>query len=56
MSGRDYVLPDDLRALAPIVLTHRLLPSPEAARTGRSAASALHGLLEQVPVPDSPGA
>ena len=56
MSGRDYVLPDDLRALAPVVLTHRLLPSPEAARSGRSVVSVLHDLLEQVRVPDSPGA
>ena len=35
MSGRDYVLPDDLRGLARQVLTHRLLPSVEASMSGR---------------------
>ena len=36
MHGRDYVLPDDVRALAQPVLAHRLLPSVEAAMSGRS--------------------
>ena len=36
MAGRDYVLPDDVHALARPVLAHRLLPSVEAAMSGRS--------------------
>ena len=54
---RDYVLPDDLRALVQPVLAHRLLPSAEAAVGGRSVAVILEGIAAQVPVPDStPGA
>jgi MoxR-like ATPase len=35
LSGRDHALPDDVQALAPAVLTHRLLLAPDAARDGR---------------------
>ena len=52
MQGRDYVLPDDVVALAPTVLTHRLLPSVEAAMGGRTTASILESLLGTVPVPE----
>ncbi|MFD1250995.1 AAA family ATPase [Nocardioides ginsengisoli] len=52
---RDYVLPDDLRALAQPVLAHRLLPSAEAAVGGRSVATILEGIAAQVPVPDGSG-
>lgn len=51
---RDYVLPDDVRALLPMVLAHRLLPSAEAAVGGRDAAGILQALAAQVPVPDRP--
>ncbi|XBB68570.1 MoxR family ATPase [Nocardioides sp. WV_118_6] len=49
---RDYVIPDDLRALVQPVLAHRLLPSAEAAVGGRSLAGILDGIAAQVPVPD----
>ncbi|WGX94668.1 MoxR family ATPase [Nocardioides sp. L-11A] len=49
---RDYVLPDDLRALVQPVLAHRLLPSAEAAIGGRTVATILEGIAAQVPVPD----
>lgn len=52
---RDYVLPDDLRALAGPVLAHRLLPSTEAAVGGRAAGSILEGLVARVPVPSPAG-
>ncbi|HEU4567233.1 MAG TPA: MoxR family ATPase [Marmoricola sp.] len=52
MRGRDYVLPDDLRELAPSVLTHRLLPTVETAMAGRSAGDILSAILTSVPVPD----
>jgi MoxR-like ATPase len=55
MRGRDYVLPDDLRELAPAVLTHRLLPTVEAAMAGRSAGDVLSAILTTVPVPDGGG-
>ncbi len=35
LDGRDHVLPDDVQALAPAVLTHRLLLAPEAAGSER---------------------
>lgn len=47
MTGRDFVLPDDVQALAPTVLAHRLLP---ATRSGREPAEILAGILESVPV------
>ncbi len=49
--GRDYVLPDDLKALAEPVLAHRLLPSVEAAMSGRSTRDILQALVTSVPVP-----
>jgi MoxR-like ATPase len=52
MQNRDYVLPDDILALAPSVLTHRLLPSVEAAMGGRTTASILDSILSSVPVPE----
>ena len=51
MDGRDYVLPDDVLRLARSVLTHRLLPSVEAAMSGRSTAAILDAVLAGVPVP-----
>ncbi|QBR90842.1 AAA family ATPase [Nocardioides euryhalodurans] len=50
MAQRDYVLPDDVRGLAPAVLAHRLLPSVEAAMSGRSTTDILADVLESVPV------
>jgi MoxR-like ATPase len=52
IAGRDYVLPDDVRQLAQPVLAHRLLPSVEAAMSGRSTSAILDAVLESVPVPE----
>nr|WP_246159431.1 MoxR family ATPase [Nocardioides antri] len=49
---RDYVLPDDVRALVQPVLAHRLLPSAEAAVSGRGTSAILEGIVAQVPVPE----
>ena len=51
IAGRDYVLPDDLRSLARPVLAHRLLPSVEAAMSGRSTSDILDAIVGSVPVP-----
>jgi MoxR-like ATPase len=51
MAGRDFVTPDDLLALAPTVLAHRLLPTVEAAMAGRSTDDLLALILRAVPVP-----
>jgi MoxR-like ATPase len=50
-SGRDYVIPDDLKLLAGSVLEHRLILSPEAQLRGASAADVLDSVLGRVPVP-----
>jgi MoxR-like ATPase len=49
--GRPYVIPDDIKALAPAVLEHRLVLSPEALMRGVSAADVLSSVLDSVPVP-----
>ena len=47
LEGRDHALPDDVQAMAPAVLTHRLLLAPEAA--GSSRADVVRDVLERVP-------
>ena len=51
MQGREYVLPDDVRELAPEVLPHRLLPTMEATMSGRRTTDVVQQVLAQVPVP-----
>ena len=51
LSGRDYVLPDDIRHMALPVLSHRLILTPEARMKGASASQLLQQLIETVPVP-----
>ena len=51
LSGRDYVLPDDIRRMALPVLSHRLILTPEARMKGVSAESVLAQLLDTVSVP-----
>ena len=49
--GRDYVIPDDVKALAGPLLAHRLIVSADAAMSGRTSESVLAELLNEVPVP-----
>jgi MoxR-like ATPase len=51
LSGRDYVTPDDVKALALPVLRHRLALRPEAELEGVSADGVVSGVLDTVPVP-----
>jgi len=51
LRGRDYVLPDDVKALATPVLGHRLILKPEARVREGDMASLVNGILDQVPVP-----
>jgi MoxR-like ATPase len=53
--GRDYVVPDDLKALAIPVLEHRLLLTPEAQLDGSDAGEVLEDILETIPVPTTRG-
>ena len=50
MNRRTYVIPDDVRALAPAVLRHRILLTREAAITGVTADAIIAGILETVGV------
>ena len=49
--GRDYVLPDDIKFLAPVMLPHRLILSSQTRLRGRDSAGVLEELLAEVPVP-----
>ncbi len=51
INGRGYVLPDDVKRLAPAVLTHRLIISAQSRLRGRSAGDVLAEVLGTVPVP-----
>lgn len=49
--GRDFVVPDDVKYLAPFALSHRLVLKPESQLRGRSGGSILNELLQTTPVP-----
>ena len=51
LAGRDYVTPDDVRAIAPEVLRHRILPSYEATAEGWDGDRLVADLLQRVPLP-----
>jgi MoxR-like ATPase len=51
IQGREYVLPDDVKFLAPHVLTHRLMISPQAQLRGRQPEELVADIVEAVPVP-----
>ncbi|RLK62180.1 AAA family ATPase [Actinokineospora cianjurensis] len=53
LSGRDFVVPDDLHVVAVPVLAHRLVLTPEAQASRRSPADLIRGLLQRVPVPQA---
>ncbi len=46
--GRDYVLPDDIQALAPLALPHRCIVKPESALRGRTAEQIIGEVVESV--------
>lgn len=51
MEGRDFLIPDDIKAAAPAVLRHRLLLKPEADLEGLTADSVVSEVLAAVEVP-----
>jgi MoxR-like ATPase len=52
MHGRDYVLPDDVKALAVAALGHRVIVGPRARLKGLGAENVLLDILEELPVPE----
>jgi MoxR-like ATPase len=51
LTGRTFVTPDDVKAVAPSLLRHRLILRPEAQLDGLSVDAVITSLLNQVPVP-----
>jgi MoxR-like ATPase len=49
--GRDYLVPDDVKAIAVSVLSHRLILGPEARSAGLGGESIVAETLEKTPVP-----
>jgi MoxR-like ATPase len=54
LSGRGFVVPDDVHAVAVPVLAHRLLLTPDAQAARRSAAELVRALLARLPAPTAP--
>ncbi len=49
--GRGYVLPDDVKTMAPHVLTHRLIINPQTRLRGRSTRDVIRDVVKTVAVP-----
>ena len=50
-AGRTYVTPEDVKAMAPVVLAHRVILQPDAELQGRTGAELITRALQSVPVP-----
>jgi MoxR-like ATPase len=51
ISGRDYVIPDDIQALAKFILSHRMILAPGAHLQDLDESKVLEEILERLPVP-----
>jgi MoxR-like ATPase len=51
INGRDYVVPDDIKALRHVVLRHRILLSYEAEIEGKTPESIIDSLFDSIPTP-----
>jgi MoxR-like ATPase len=51
LEGRDFVLPDDLQALAVPVLAHRIIPTAEAQLSRRTTDAILSDIVHRLPLP-----
>jgi len=49
--NRDYVIPDDIKYLAPYTLAHRLIVKPESQLRGRTGTQVLLSILKELDVP-----
>ena len=54
LRGRSYITPDDVTAVAPAVLSHRLVLTPDTRVDGVSKRSVIADLLDSTPVPTVP--
>jgi MoxR-like ATPase len=51
MLARDYVIPDDIKALAMVTLAHRLIISPSARIKNVDPKAVIQEILDSIPVP-----
>jgi MoxR-like ATPase len=51
LEGRDFVLPDDLQALAVPVLAHRIIPTADAQLARRTTDAIVADLVTRLPLP-----
>ena len=51
LAGRDFVTPDEVKAVAKPALRHRIMLRPELELEGATADGVLDGILAAVPVP-----
>jgi MoxR-like ATPase len=51
IQGRDFVIPDDIKFMAPHVLTHRLMMSPQAQLRGRQPNQLISDIVDSISVP-----
>ena len=51
IDGRDFVIPDDVKALAPALLRHRVILSPAAEINGRLVEDIVLGIIETIEAP-----
>lgn len=51
LRGRDFVIPDDVKEMAPLTLGHRLVVKPEAQLHGQTARAVLQEIVESLHVP-----
>jgi len=51
IDGRDFVIPDDVKVLAPYVLTHRVIINSQTRLRGRTTEEVIMEVVDQVPVP-----
>ncbi|HRN66577.1 MAG TPA: MoxR family ATPase [Promineifilum sp.] len=51
INGRDFVIPDDVKEMAPPVLTHRLVVNPQTRLRGRVPEDVVREIVDTVPVP-----
>ena len=51
LEGRPYVIPDDVKTLAPAVLRHRVAVAPELELEGVAADTALRGIVDKIEAP-----
>jgi MoxR-like ATPase len=51
IEGREYVIPDDVKAMAAKILTHRMIISPQAQLRGRDPSELIEAIVHEVPIP-----